>query len=72
MIFSADRLAQHDLHITEQVSNRDIPPATLTPAFLIKLDAPQAALMLSWSLLALLTQAYHLLPLTSGALQYVA
>eukprot|EP00983_Pelagomonas_calceolata_P011409 367738-Pelagomonas_calceolata.AAC.1 len=41
---SADRLAQHNLHITEQ------------------LDATPAALMLSWPLLALLTQIDHLLP----------
>eukprot|EP00983_Pelagomonas_calceolata_P058691 1145600-Pelagomonas_calceolata.AAC.1 len=44
---SADRLTQHDLHITEQVPNRVLPPYLLHPAFLIKLDAPPAALMLS-------------------------
>eukprot|EP00983_Pelagomonas_calceolata_P024761 779640-Pelagomonas_calceolata.AAC.1 len=29
---SADRLAQHDLHITEQVSNRVIPPYLYDPS----------------------------------------
>eukprot|EP00983_Pelagomonas_calceolata_P079551 1154740-Pelagomonas_calceolata.AAC.1 len=29
---SADRLAQHDLHITEQVSDRDIPPYLFDPS----------------------------------------
>eukprot|EP00983_Pelagomonas_calceolata_P051397 1142385-Pelagomonas_calceolata.AAC.1 len=29
---SADRLAQHDLHITEQVSNRVIPPYLFDPS----------------------------------------
>eukprot|EP00983_Pelagomonas_calceolata_P035460 1108942-Pelagomonas_calceolata.AAC.1 len=43
----ADHLAQHEMHITEQISNRVIPPYLFDPAFLIKLDAPPAALMLS-------------------------
>eukprot|EP00983_Pelagomonas_calceolata_P005162 167908-Pelagomonas_calceolata.AAC.1 len=59
---SAARLAQHDLHITERISNHVIPPTSLTPAFLIKQDAPPAAPMLSWSLPALLTPKDHLLP----------
>eukprot|EP00983_Pelagomonas_calceolata_P054281 1143635-Pelagomonas_calceolata.AAC.12 len=29
---SADRLAQHDLHITEQISNRIIPPYLFDPS----------------------------------------
>eukprot|EP00983_Pelagomonas_calceolata_P046488 1140203-Pelagomonas_calceolata.AAC.1 len=29
---SADRLAQHDLHITDQVSNRVIPPYLFDPS----------------------------------------
>eukprot|EP00983_Pelagomonas_calceolata_P029321 918445-Pelagomonas_calceolata.AAC.1 len=45
---SADRLAQHVLHITEQGSHCVKPlrygvHTFLTPAFLIKLDAPPAA-----------------------------
>eukprot|EP00983_Pelagomonas_calceolata_P083134 1156093-Pelagomonas_calceolata.AAC.1 len=44
---SADRLVQDDLHITERVPNHVIPPYLLTLAFLIKIDAPPAALMLS-------------------------
>eukprot|EP00983_Pelagomonas_calceolata_P058576 1145545-Pelagomonas_calceolata.AAC.3 len=67
---STDRLAQHDLrlHIIEQVSLCAIPPrnigvhTSLAPAFLIKLDVPPATPMLSWSLLALITQIDHLLP----------
>eukprot|EP00983_Pelagomonas_calceolata_P057967 1145306-Pelagomonas_calceolata.AAC.1 len=59
---SADRLAHHDLNITEQISSHIIPSYLFDPAFLIKLDAPPAALVLSWSLLALLTQIDHLLP----------
>eukprot|EP00983_Pelagomonas_calceolata_P076559 1153467-Pelagomonas_calceolata.AAC.1 len=67
---SADCLAQYDLHITEQTSNRVTRrevyrlylPTSLTPAFLIKLDAPPAAPMLSWSLLARETHIDHLLP----------
>eukprot|EP00983_Pelagomonas_calceolata_P069182 1150284-Pelagomonas_calceolata.AAC.2 len=59
---SADRLAQHDLHITEQISNRVIPPYLFDPSILIKLDAPPAPLMLSWSLLALQSQIDYLLP----------
>eukprot|EP00983_Pelagomonas_calceolata_P040927 1137826-Pelagomonas_calceolata.AAC.1 len=31
-IGSADRLAQHDLHITEQISNRVIPPYLFKPS----------------------------------------
>eukprot|EP00983_Pelagomonas_calceolata_P012985 415051-Pelagomonas_calceolata.AAC.2 len=31
-VVSADRLAQHDLHITEQVSNRVTPPYPFDPS----------------------------------------
>eukprot|EP00983_Pelagomonas_calceolata_P122633 1160925-Pelagomonas_calceolata.AAC.2 len=54
---SAGHLARHDLHIIEQVSNRERQvyasqtviylPTSLTPVFLVKLDAPPAALTLS-------------------------
>eukprot|EP00983_Pelagomonas_calceolata_P022029 691451-Pelagomonas_calceolata.AAC.1 len=40
---SAGRLAQHDLHITEQISNRDISPYLFDPS-IPDLDAPPAAL----------------------------
>eukprot|EP00983_Pelagomonas_calceolata_P004148 134963-Pelagomonas_calceolata.AAC.2 len=41
----ADRLAQHDLHITELVVQYLYPSST--PVFLIKLDTNPATLMLS-------------------------
>eukprot|EP00983_Pelagomonas_calceolata_P022476 707253-Pelagomonas_calceolata.AAC.1 len=44
---SADRLAQHDLHILSKSLTALYLHTSLTPAFLIKLDAPPAALMLS-------------------------
>eukprot|EP00983_Pelagomonas_calceolata_P027914 875598-Pelagomonas_calceolata.AAC.1 len=59
---SADCLAQHDLYITEHVSNRAIPPYLFHPSIHDQARCASAALMLSWSLLALLTQIYHLLP----------
>eukprot|EP00983_Pelagomonas_calceolata_P134379 1162056-Pelagomonas_calceolata.AAC.4 len=41
---SADRLAQHDMHITEQISKQRVKPSYLfSPAFLIKQDATPAA-----------------------------
>eukprot|EP00983_Pelagomonas_calceolata_P009597 310582-Pelagomonas_calceolata.AAC.1 len=64
---SPDRQAQHDLHITEQVRLRESLTVlylhtSFTPVFVVKLDAPPAAPMLSWSFLPLLTQIGHLLP----------
>eukprot|EP00983_Pelagomonas_calceolata_P006221 206251-Pelagomonas_calceolata.AAC.1 len=46
---SADCLARHDLPITDQVFNRVIPPYLFDPSIPDKLNAPPAALMLSWS-----------------------
>eukprot|EP00983_Pelagomonas_calceolata_P072147 1151580-Pelagomonas_calceolata.AAC.1 len=58
---SADRLAQHD-HITEQVSNRAIPPYLFHPSVPVQArrtsSRPARSAMLSWSLLALLKRGY--------------
>eukprot|EP00983_Pelagomonas_calceolata_P075532 1153057-Pelagomonas_calceolata.AAC.1 len=66
---SADHLAQHDImmHITEQTSKRVKPlylfdPSIPHQARRTSSHWPAAALMHSWSLLALLTQIDHLLP----------
>eukprot|EP00983_Pelagomonas_calceolata_P070599 1150852-Pelagomonas_calceolata.AAC.2 len=44
---SADRQAQHDLHIPSMLLIKKVPTSLLTPVFLNKLDATPAALMLT-------------------------
>eukprot|EP00983_Pelagomonas_calceolata_P028664 897522-Pelagomonas_calceolata.AAC.1 len=67
-VCSADRLAQHDLQITEPISNRVAPPYLFDPSIPDQgrhtSSRPDAILPRScqWSLLALLTQIDHLLP----------